>query len=164
MAHWTEDLHELCEKITEEISEANKKLDKAGGKMTAGDLEYIDKLTHALKSIKTTLAMEEYDEEDGYSGARGDGRGRGRNARRDSMGRYSRDGGYSMEDRGGSYDGYSNNMGRGYSDARRGGRGGYSRDDAKAEMVEQLRDLKMSAPDEETRRMVDKWIRQAEMD
>lgn len=162
MAHWTDDLHELCEKITEEISEANKKLDKAGGKMTAGDLEYIDKLTHALKSIKTTLAMEEYDEEDGYSGARGDGRGRGRNAKRDSMGRYSRDG-YRMSPQyyGGSYD--DNMSGDDYRRSGRGGRG-YSREDAKADMVNQLKELKMSAPDEETRRMVDKWIRQAEMD
>lgn len=35
-----------------------------------------------------------YEGEGSY--ARGDGRGRGRNARRDSMGRYSREGGYSM--------------------------------------------------------------------
>ena len=96
---WKDDLEELCEKITEEISEANKKLEKTGGKMTAGDLEYIDKLTHALKSIKTTLAMAEYDDE--YSGEYSGARGRGRNARRDSMGRYSSnryyDDGYSME-------------------------------------------------------------------
>ena len=81
MAHWTEDLHELCEQITDEISEATKKLNKNGGKMTAGDLDYIDKLTHALKSIKTVIAMEDYDED--YSGAR---------VKRDSMGRYSKRG------------------------------------------------------------------------
>lgn len=115
MAHWTEDLHELCEKITDEIAKANKKLKNAGGDLTAGDIEYIDKLTHALKSIKTTLAMEEYD--DDYSGnspymrnnsyARSDGnrtggnsyaRGRRGNVRRDSMGRYSREGGYSYDE------------------------------------------------------------------
>ena len=44
---WKDDLEELCEKITEEISEANKKLEKTGGKMTAGDLEYIDEVTLA---------------------------------------------------------------------------------------------------------------------
>jgi len=122
MAHWTEDLHKLCESVTDEIAKANKKLEKSGGEMSAGDVEYIDKLTHALKSIKTTLAMAEYDDEysntygGGNSYARGNNRGggmsnrgnnyegssyargRGRNARRDSMGRYSSEYGYSRDD------------------------------------------------------------------
>ena len=108
-------LHEMCETISREIEEANEKIRKAGGKLSAGDVDYIDKLTHTLKSIKTTIAMMEADD-DGYSerympfyggmsyagGGRGGNRGgnsyRGnsyagrRNARRDSMGRYSRDG------------------------------------------------------------------------
>lgn len=111
MAHWTDDLYDLCEVITDEISKANKKLEQGGGELSAGDIEYIDKLTHALKSIKTTLAMEDYSEENytytggsygGGSYARGGGnssrdggsyaRGRGSNAKRDSMGRYSRNG------------------------------------------------------------------------
>lgn len=84
------ELHELCEVLEDELTEVNDKL--RGGKMSAGDLDYIDKLTHAIKSIKTTIAMEESD----YSGNYGmygrsydyDGRSyRGR--RRDSMGRYS---------------------------------------------------------------------------
>lgn len=158
MAHWTEGLHDLCEKVTEEISEANKKLEKSGGKMTAGDLDYIDKLTHALKSIKTTLAMEEYDDE--YSGNYSGARGRGRNARRDSMGRYSGDGRMMPYYNGSSYE---DNMGNYAGERSRGGRG-YSREDAREDMVRQLRELKMSAPDEETRRMVDKWIKQTEND
>lgn len=135
MAHWTEDLEDICDKVTEELADAKKKLDKNGGKMSAGDIDYIDKLTHTLKSIKTTLAMDEYS--DDYSGARG----RGSNARRDSMGRYSNDIRYS------NADGY-------------GGR--YSRDDARHEMMEHLRELEMSAPDDRTRRMVQEWKRQAE--
>ena len=67
MAHWTEDLEDICDKVTEELADAKKKLDKNGGKMSAGDIDYIDKLTHTLKSIKTTLAMDEYS--DDYSGA-----------------------------------------------------------------------------------------------
>lgn len=122
----TEMLHKLCKALTEELDEYSKKIEKAD-KMSAGDLEAVDKLSHALKSIKTTIAMMEAgDEEGGYSGRymprmgayygpggmsygdgmsyadgrMGDGRGssyaRGRtNARRDSMGRYSREGGYS---------------------------------------------------------------------
>ena len=107
-------LHKLCAALMEELEEYSKKIEKTDG-MSAGDLEAVDKLSHALKSIKTTIAMMEAD--DGYSerympryggmsyadngrGNRG-GSGyensyaRGRNARRDSMGRYSRDGGYS---------------------------------------------------------------------
>lgn len=105
-------LYDLCEVISNEIEDANEKIRMAGGKLTAGDVDYIDKLTHALKSIKTTIAMEEANDEYSYddggmtggsyarggnrggsyrggSSARGDNRGRGTNARRDSMGRYS---------------------------------------------------------------------------
>ena len=64
--HNIEDLHELCETISREIGDANEKIRKAGGKMTSGDLEYIDRLTHALKSVKTTIAMVEA-EDGGYS-------------------------------------------------------------------------------------------------
>jgi hypothetical protein len=115
MADWTKDMHGICEKLTEEISEMNKKMDKNGGKMSAGDLEALDKLTHALKSVKTTLAMEEYDDERsgdymGGSYERGGNRGgsyerggsyargRGRYAKRDSMGRYSSEYGYSRDE------------------------------------------------------------------
>lgn len=109
-----ETLHELCETISKELEDVNEKISRSGG-MSAGDLETIDKLSHALKSIKTTVAMME--SEDGYSGfypmryygnSYGDGdnsyrRGmsytRGRiGARRDSMGRYSRGDGYSYDD------------------------------------------------------------------
>lgn len=116
MADWTKDMHGICEKLTEEISEMNKKMDKNGGKMSAGDLEALDKLTHALKSVKTTLAMEEYDDDRSgdymggsyeRGGNRGGGsyerggsyaRGRGRYAKRDSMGRYSSEYGYSRDE------------------------------------------------------------------
>lgn len=121
------DLYDLCETISNEIAEANQKISAAGGKLTAGDVDYIDKLTHSLKSIKGVMAMTEGDE--GYSnrGSYADGmrsgnrgsymwngggysrtpgrggsyaRGRGRNANRDSMGRYSSDDGMAEELRG----------------------------------------------------------------
>ena len=57
-------LHELCETITRELDDANEKIRKAGGKLSAGDVDYIDKLTHALKSIKTTVAMMEAESEE----------------------------------------------------------------------------------------------------
>ena len=99
--------------------------------MSSGSLDTIDKLTHAVKSIDTILAMEESGySRDGYSYARG----RRGNVRRDSMGRYSRN----------SY-----------------GRYGYSREDAKSDLMEQLRDMSMTA-DGEHKQMIDEWIRQVE--
>lgn len=137
-------LYDVCEALMRELDKANDKMKKGGNNLSAGDLEYLDKITHAIKSVKTTIAMEESYYDDGGSYERGgrsnrsygsyDGgssyaRGRGRNARRDSMGRYSRDG-------------------RSY---------GYSRDDAKEELMEHLREMKKMAKDEETRRMVSEW-------
>ena len=142
--HDTKDLHDLCETISREIEEANEKIRKAGGKLSAGDLDYIDKLTHTLKSLKTTMAMMEAEDEEGYSGyypymgnSRSDGmggwndnsyaRGRGRNAGRDSMGRYSRDG-------------YSRN---------------YSRDGG---LSEELRGLMQDAPNEQIRSEIQRLV------
>lgn len=143
---YIKDLHELCETLSREIGETNEKIRKAGGKLSAGDLEYVDKLTHALKSVKATIAMME-DEGEGYSGhypyymggSYDDGsmggnrsmRGRSYAQRRDSRGRYSNT--YSR-------DGYS--------------RGG--------DMVEELRELMQDAPDERTRQEFQRFITKIE--
>ena len=84
------DLHEMCETLSRELGEANDKVRTAGGKLSGSDLDYVDKLTHALKSIKTTIAMVEA--EDGTSGYYPGGYGNGGSyaRRRDSMGRYTR--------------------------------------------------------------------------
>ena len=76
--------------------------------------------------------------EGSYDGDMSYARGRGRNARRDSMGRYARDGGY------------SNRTYRGYS------RGG------KDEYIEQLRGMMDEAPDEQTRQSIQRMIQQME--
>lgn len=141
----TEMLHELCTTLMEELEDVNKKIDKAGG-MSAGDLETVDKLSHALKSVKTTIAMLEADE-GGYSGymprwvpysyAEGDnmrggnsyarnGRGRGSNAKRDNMGRYSSRG-YSRND-------------------------GYSYADGMEELLGEMRDMLPGLSDEKRRK------------
>lgn len=127
-------MHKM-EELKEMLCEELDKITKKG-ELSAGSLDVIDKLTHSIKSIATIIAMDEAQGYDGYSGARA-----GR--RRDSMGRYSSRG---------------DNMMGGSSYARRG----YSRDDAMEELVEQLRDLEMNAKDEASRRMVQKWIKQAE--
>lgn len=86
-------MHELKEKLCDELEEIAKK-----GELGAGDLEIVHKLTDTIKNIDKIEIMKE---DGGYSQA-GDwemeGRGsynRGssyRGRKRDSMGRYSRDG------------------------------------------------------------------------
>ncbi len=112
----TEMLHKLCTTLSDELETASEMINSKGGKMSSGDVEYVDKLAHALKCVKTVLAMTEAEDDysyaDGGNSNRGgrsyDGgrsyedrsyaRGRGRGARRDSMGRYSREAGYSYAD------------------------------------------------------------------
>lgn len=89
-------MHELKEKLCEELEEIARKPE-----MSAGDLEAAHKLTDTIKNIDK---IEMLAEDDGYSRAgnwEADMRGtyaRGssyRGRKRDSMGRYSRDGRYS---------------------------------------------------------------------
>lgn len=107
---YTKDLHELCESLSEQLADVTRRVRKNG--MSSGDLETIEKLTHSLKSVKGVIAMTEGEE--GYSGYYpymggsyrnggsyndGGSYARGRmNARRDSMGRYSGERGYSRND------------------------------------------------------------------
>ena len=130
--HYMEDLKDLLCAELEDYAEKGKK----SGKMSMGDLDSIHKLTDTVKNIMKIDILEEesgYSEDgaymgegriygtsyDGYDRGNSYARGRGRYAKRDSMGRYSRDDGY----------------------MRRGMRDGYSRDDGKAYMMEQLEDM-----------------------
>lgn len=136
--HYMHDLKDLLCAELEDYAENGKK----SGKMSMGDLDSIHKLTDTVKNI---LKIDMLEGESGYSedgaymgegriyGTSYDGgmrrdvgysyaRGRGRYAKRDSMGRYSRDDGYMRRDV-------------------RGMRDGYSRDDGKAYMMEQLEDM-----------------------
>lgn len=138
-------LDEIKDKLCEELEEYSKK-----GKMSAGDLETIHKLTDTIKNIGKICMLEEeggYSEHGGEWEARGGyGMGRSyneggssyaRNRRRDSMGRYSRNG-----------DGYSEEGSRG------GNRGGYSRDGAKGYMLEQLEDMMENVHTEKEREAI----------
>jgi len=100
-------MHKLYEWACNELEELENKAEKG---LSAADVEYADKLTELKKNILKIEMLED----EGYSAeyrddmgsyARGSNRGyyhggsnrggsyaRGRNARRDSMGRYSRDG------------------------------------------------------------------------
>ena len=143
-------MDKLISYICDEMEELERKAEK-GGKLTMQEIQYADMLAHLKKNILTSDAMMESDDE--YSNEGGSyARGRGRNARRDSMGRYSRDdGGYRMTD--GGYRGGSYNRGGSYR--------GYSRDDAKQDMLMQLREMEQDA-DEESKHMIKKWIKQVE--
>ena len=126
--HYMEDLKDLLCAELEDYAEKGKK----SGKMSMGDLDSIHKLTDTVKNILKIDMLEDeggYSEDgaymgegriygtsyDGYDRGTSYARGRGRYAKRDSMGRYSRDG--------------------------RGMRDGYSRDEGKAYMMEQLEDM-----------------------
>lgn len=134
-----EDLKDLlCAELQEYAENGNR-----SGKMSKADIEVIDTVLNSVKNIykidKYKEETEGYSEDGHYMGEgriygtsyddgmrRGGGysyaRGRGRYAKRDSMGRYSRDDGYMRRD------------GRGMRD-------GYSRDEGKAYMMEQLEDM-----------------------
>lgn len=94
-------LYELKEKLCKELKEYGKK-----DTLDSTSLEVIDKLAHAIKNIDKIIETYENEEDQEYSYAPMPrmprvslSRGRGTNARRDSMGRYSsRDGGYSNSD------------------------------------------------------------------
>lgn len=149
-------MHKIKEKLMKELYEYEEKMKKGNSSVSAGDLEALHKLTDTIKNIDKIEMLEdgEYSEAEGMYGnsyeggnsyARGGGRGRGRNARRDSMGRYSRDDGMSYEGGGSSYDrgGYSReSYGRG---------GGYSRDDGKEQLMMMLGEAMQDADDRQRR-------------
>lgn len=135
------ELRELKTTIGNEIAQANQEIRKSGGDLNTGDIEMIDKLTHAMKSLVTTCAMLEA-EDDGYSGdyspmgpyyggmSRRYGNREGRN-------------GYS-----GNYGSYARNEGR-------SNRNGYSRG---MDWSESLRVMMDEAPDEATRMDIKKLM------
>lgn len=149
------ELYELKDKLLQELEEYGTK------ELSAGTLDVVDKLSHAVKNLCKIIEMKEDEEE--YSGdmmgnrmmggtsyARGGNRGG------------SRGGSYrgSYEGRGGSYA-----RGRG-SNVRRDSMGrysserGYSRDGM--EMADQLRDLMEDAPDEAIRKDIERLLRKVE--
>ena len=91
-------LYELCDMTTNKLWMLKEKFAKNNREIPNNDVDLFDKLTHSLKSIKTTIAMMESEEEGGYSGnyhgsyAQGNSyRGSSyRNMKCNSMGRYSR--------------------------------------------------------------------------
>ena len=95
-------MHKLMEYVCGELEELERKADK-GGQLSAAEIDYADKLAHPKKNLlKSEEMMGEYsgDYRGSYRGSYGDrpygsyrdGSYRSYAQRRDSMGRYSRDG------------------------------------------------------------------------
>lgn len=129
-------MHELKEKLCDELDEIARK-----GELGAGDLEIIHKLTDTIKNLDKIEMLED---DGGYSQA-GDWEIEGRaynrgnsyaRRKRDSMGRYSRDG--------------------------RMMRGVYSRHDAKEAMMDQMEDLMAQAGSEKEREAIRRCMNQLE--
>lgn len=136
-------LYDLKEKLFVELDEISNKPE-----MGAGDLELAHKLTDTIKNIDKICALEE---NGGYSGTYSrDG---------DWMTRGSYNRGSSYANRGKHYvrghysrDGYSN---RGYSRE-----SGYSRHDAKEQMMAQLEDMMGSVSNEREREAIRRCMEQ----
>jgi len=97
-------IYDLKELLCKELEEYGKK-----GDLSAGTLDIVDKLAHTIKNLDKIIEVYEEQDYSNYGGGSyNDGvmpyrggsynnggsyaRGRGRNARRDSMGRYSSEG------------------------------------------------------------------------
>lgn len=134
------DIYELKDMLCGELSKYGSK-----GDLSAGELEIVDKLAHAVKNLGKIIEMEDeeysgnYYNNDGMSYRDGRGgsyaRGRGSNAKRDSMGRYSRYSRYSRD-------------------------GGYSRAE---DMASQLREMMEDAPDAQTKNEIKRLAKKMEM-
>ena len=133
------------EKLKEALCEELDKFGKSGD-ITVNSLEKIHKLTDTINNIDKIMMLEE---DDGYSEEMyGSSYARGRRyAKRDSMGRYSKDGGYSEDDE--------------YSERRMGR--GYSRDEATDHIMRQLGNM-MEDADPKQRETLKKWMRELERD
>jgi hypothetical protein len=124
-------MHALCEYIDKELKKLERKTEQSGD-LTERELTYGKDLAKFKTALLTNKAMEE---NDGYSNEYSGGmsrrmyggdsygddmsftRGRGSNARRDSMGRFSND--------------------------------GYSRDDAREDLMMEVREFMKTAPEED---------------
>ena len=157
-------MHKIKEMLMNELYEYEEKAKKMpNGKISQSEIDRIHKLTDTIKNICKIDAL---DGEEGYSDDghyMGEGRiygtsyarGRGRNARRDRMGRYSSDDGMSYE---GGQGGRGGNMG--------GNRGGssydMSYDGAKEHLMDKAEEMLEMTHDPKERRAIEKFMRELE--
>lgn len=141
------EIYELKDMLCEELEKYGSK-----GDLNTGELEIVDKLAHAVKNLGKIIEMADEEE---YSG--------------EMMG----GGSYQRGGQGGNRGGGSSYRGGSYQRGGRGGRNnnptgrnqysrerGYSR--AADDMVEQLRDMMEEAPDQQTRKEIQRLITKME--
>ena len=152
-------MHKIKEMLMNELYEYEEKAKKmSGGKLSMQELDKIHKLTDTVKNIDKIEMLEGdegYSEDGQYMGegriyGTSYARGRGRNANRDRMGRYSSDG---M-----SYDGGSSYARGGMRD----GRMGYSRDGAKEHLMDKAEEMLEMTHDPKERKAIEKFMRELE--
>ena len=120
-------MHKLKEKLKEQLYEYEEKIKKMpSARIAPSDIQQIHMLSDTLKNLCKIKMYEQYEDGDSqYDGMDDTSYRRGRmNARRDSMGRYSREDGYSERE----------NSHR--------GTGTYSYGSSKEEMLEKIEEMK----------------------
>lgn len=139
------DMSNLKETLTKELE-----LLAMDDKISLSSLEKIHKLTDTIKNLDKIEMLEEeggysqrsYARDGGsYEGGSYEGGSSYARRRRDSMGRYSRDGGYS-----------------GARGGRGGSRGGYSRAEGKEEMIEKIEEMMEEATTEKERQALQRCM------
>lgn len=156
-------LEELCEMVTNKLAEATKKIHSSGN-LSSSDFDYLDKMTHTLKSIKTTMAM--IDAED--RGAFADGGSERYDSYRSYADRSYRDRAYrdrSYDD--GSYDDGSYDEGsserRGRMRAKRDSMGRYASSMSNHDrLLSELKEMMPDAPDDQTKQEIRQLINRLE--
>ena len=150
-------MHKIKEMLMNELYEYEDKAKRmTNGKISQSELDKIHKLTDTVKNIDKIEMLEDGDGYSSDTDFMGEGRmygtsyARGRRyAKRDSMGRYSRDGGM-RDDGDNSYD--------------RNGRMMYSRDGAKEHLMKKAEEMLDMAKDHKERRAIEKLMRELEDD
>lgn len=138
-------LYGLCEIVAKRLEECWRALEGTE-EMSVMDIDLVDKLTHTLKCIKTSIAMIEAEEEEG-------GASRRSYARDGSYRSYAYDGSSMRSQDGGSYDGYSGRRGRSPRTGRYVSReGGYSGHEGIEDILMDVRDM----PESERRKLMAK--------
>ncbi len=144
-------MHKIKEMLMKELKEYERK-----EKLSIGDVEVIHKLTDTVKNIDKIMMLESGEgySEDGmsYDGGRWEARGSydggySERRRRDSMGRYAREGGYSEE-------GSSRRGGSSYRGSSYGG--------GKEHMIRKMKELMEMAESEKERKAIEQCMEKLE--
>lgn len=156
-------MHKLKENLKEKLYDFEEKAERnPKAEMSMQELQKVHLMSDIVKNIDKIELLEEggegYSEDTDFMGegrmyGTSYARSRGRNARRDRMGRYSSEGGM-------SYDGDMSYA----RDGRMMNRGGYSRDGAKEHLMDKAEEMLEMTHDPKERKAIEKFIRELDED